>query len=160
MDKGDRMEYRVGDKVRIKCGLNNMHTRNVIVTSRMINKEGAIATIERADPKDNTYKIEGLSERWEDEMFEPVPLFSSGGIVPVNDPRLSDIIENAESEWKTTSKEYPILKQIDSETIKIIDRFNKEMRYRWSGCKWSEIGTKKSTGIESRKDIRKRLLNL
>ena len=54
----------------------------------------------------------------------------------------------------------PILKQVDSETIKIIDCFNKETRYRWDGCKWNEIGTKKSTGIESRKDIRKRLLNL
>ena len=102
-------------------------------------------------------------------MLEPVPLFSSGGIVPANDPRLSDmevtlqgfgLRENAESEWKITSKEYPILKQVDSETIKIIDCFNKETRYRWDGCKWNEIGTKKSTGIESRKEIRKRLLKL
>jgi hypothetical protein len=124
MDKGERMEYRVGDKVRIKSGLNNMHTRCVSVTSRMINKEGAIATIERVDPNDNTYKIEEIGEWWEDEMFEPVDQYSSGGIV-------------------LSLKEYGEMHFIPG-TIRLVlsdERKNK-------------------LGIESRKDIRKRLLNL
>ena len=157
------MKHKAGETVRVQRDLRAGGGFPFGVTEQMAAMAGSIVTIAGAkESKPDVYILEEDGGRfWRSEkMFEPVPLFSSGGIVPVNGPRLSDIIENAESERKTTSKEYPILKQIDSETIKIIDRFNKEMRYRWSGCKWSEIGTKKSTGIESRKDIRKRLLNL
>ena len=157
------MKYKAGDKVRVRRDLSRGESIPFGVVGPMAAIAGSIVTISEAiEGSPDKYRLEedrdGYS--WSEKMFEPAPLFSIGGIVPVNGPKLSDIIENAESERKTTSKEYPILKQIDSETIKIIDRFNKEMRYRWSGCKWSEIGTKKSTGIESRKDIRKRLLKL
>lgn len=148
------MKYKVGDKVRIKSGLNNMHTSCVFVTSRMINKEGAIATIERVDSEDNTYKIEGLSEWWEAEMFEPVEQFSVPGIVPVNDPRLSDIEVRYPGFINTAEDERYIIRadKVPGGAIRVVFQDTLESL--------RAFGTKKSTGIESRKDIRKRLLKL
>ena len=132
------MKYKVGDKVRVRRDLRHGERIPFGVAVDMAEMAGAIVTISEAiEGSPDKYRLaedrDGYT--WCEQMFEPVPLFSSGGIVPV-------------------------IEQIDSETIKIIDRFNKEMRYRWDGCKWNEIGTKKSTGIESRKEIRKRLLKL
>ena len=132
------MKYKVGDKVRVRRDLSRGESIPFGVVGPMAAMAGSIVTISEAiEGSPDKYRLaedrDGYT--WCEQMFEPVPLFSSGGIVPV-------------------------IEQIDSETIKIIDCFNKEMRYRWDGCKWNEIGTKKSTGIESRKDIRKRLLKL
>ena len=132
------MKYKVGDKVRVRRDLSRGESIPFGVVGPMAAMAGSIVTISEAiEGSPDKYRLEEDRDEysWCEQMFEPVEQFYRGGIVPV-------------------------IEQVDSETIKIIDCFNKEMRYRWDGCKWNEIGTKKSTGIESRKDIRKRLLKL
>ena len=162
------MKYKVGDRIRVRGDLREKVYSPFGFTKQMAAMAGSIVTIAEAEEgKPDRYILEEDGGRfwWSEQMFEPVEQFYRGGIVPV-------------------------IEQIDSETIKIIDCFNKETRYRWDGCKWNEVrdtptsgksvfkpmisalekcirlavesefGTKKSTGIESRKDIRKRLLKL
>ena len=136
------MKYKVGDKVRVRGDLREGEKITFGVVEPMAAMAGSVATISEVREGDpDAYKLmeDPGGFTWSEKMFEPVEQFSSGGIVPVNDPRVTS-----------------------GEPIEIETAYGHSFRalLQQAFDIASEFGTKKSTGIESRKDIRKRLLKL
>lgn len=161
------MKYKVGDKVRVRGDLRVGECIPFGFTGPMAAMAGSIVTIaEAVEGAPDKYILEEDRYRfsWCEQMFEPVPLFSSGIISLSNDPRLSDmevtlqgfgLREDANEVRDTPTRGKSVLKTM-LDSISMRSALEKCI----SLAVESEFGTKKRTGIESRKDIRKRLLKL
>ena len=161
------MKYKVGETVRVRRDLRHGERIPFGVTEDMAAMAGAIVTISEAiEGSPDKYRLEedrdGYS--WCEQMFEPVPQFSSGIISLSNDPRLSDmeatlqgfgLRENANEVRDTQTRGASVFKPM-LDSISMLSALEKCISLSVE----SEFGTKKRTGIESRKDIRKRLLKL
>lgn len=127
------MKYKVGDRVVVKRGLK-MYERSVYVTNEMEEQEGSTVTISRADSSNGTYKVEGLLSWFEEEMFEPVEQFSRGGIVPA---------DNSQG------------------IVSLGEMINPNQLFSCGTVRLTLSNERKDKSvIESRKEIRKRLLKL
>ena len=151
------MKYKVGDKVRVRGDLRRGESIFFGVVEPMAAMAGSVATISEVREGDpEAYKLMedpgGFS--WCEQMFEPVEQFSSGGIVPVNDPRLSDIEVRYPGFINTAEEERYIIRADKVPSGAMCAAFQGTLE------SLRAFATKKSTGIESRKDIRKRLLKL
>ena len=161
------MKYKVGDKVRVRGDLREGERIPFGVVGPMAVMAGSLATIsEVRDGDPEAYKLmeDPGGYIWSEKMFEPVPLFSSGIISLSNDPRLSDmevtlqgfgLREDANEVRDTPTRGKSVFKTM-LDSISMRSALEKCI----SLAVESEFGTKKRTGIESRKDIRKRLLKL
>ena len=135
------MKYKVGDKVRVRRDLRHGERIPFGVAVDMAEMAGAIVTISEAiEGSPDKYRLEedrdGYS--WCEQMFEPVEQFTSGGIVHAASHLPSVKISGMEPE-----SEYHKMRFM-SGTIRL--KLSTERKDR--------------NGIESRKDIRKRLLKL
>ena len=158
------MKYKVGETVRVRADLEINERYGVDTFIEEMGKfRGSLVCIQEVH-RGSKYKIKGSDWNWTEEMFEPVPLFSSGIISLSNDPRLSDmkvtlqgfeLRENANEVRDTPTRGKSVFKPM-LDSISMRSALEKCI----SLAVESEFGTKKSTGIESRKDIRKRLLKL
>lgn len=131
-------EYEPGELVKIKSNIKVGDQSGIYsVTKGMAECAGLTLAIEGRERiiDSKYYKIAGVDGYWwTQELFEPVEQFSSGGIVPADDARRIVTL----GEMKYT---HPMC---SCGTVRLIlsnERKNK-------------------SGIESRKDIRKRLLKL
>ena len=135
------MKYKVGDKVRVRGDLRKGEGIPFGVTEQMAAMAGSIVTIAEAEEwTPDIYILEEDSDRfsWCEQMFEPVEQFTSGGIVHAASHLPSVKISGMEPE-----SEYHKMRFM-SGTIRL--KLSTERKDR--------------NGIESRKDIRKRLLKL
>ena len=135
------MKYKVGDKVRIRGDLTSGEKTWFGVVGPMAAMAGSVATIsEVRDGDPVAYKLmeDPGGFTWAEKMFEPVEQFSSGGIVHAATHQPSVKISGIEPE-----SEYHKMRFM-SGTIRL--KLSTERKDR--------------NGIESRKDIRKRLLKL
>ena len=159
------MKYKVGETVRVRADLEINERYGVDTFYR---RDGQVSwllvCIQEVHSGPSKYKIKGSDWNWTDEMFEPVPQFSSGIISLSNDPRLSDmevtlqgfeLRENANEVRDTPTRGKSVFKTM-LDSISMRSALEKCISLAIE----SEFATKKSTGIESRKDIRKRLLKL
>ena len=151
------MKYKVGDKVRVRGDLREGERIPFGVVGPMAVMAGSLATISEVHDGDpEAYKLMedpgGFS--WSEQMFEPVPLFSSGIISLSNDPRLSDIEVRYPGFINTAEDERYIIRADKVPSGAMCAAFQGTLE------SLRAFGTKKRTGIESRKDIRKRLLKL
>lgn len=66
------MDYKVGDKVRIRKDLVKDHMRDIRVTSDMVKLAGQTVTIEDIHNYGSYYRVEENEWSWTDDMLEPV----------------------------------------------------------------------------------------
>lgn len=126
--------YEPGELVKIKSNIKTGDRSGIYsVTKEMAECAGMALAIEGIDGE--YYKIAGVDGYWwTQELFEPYEKFSAGGIVPQGAPRT----------LVTLGEKIDTHPMIHCGTVRIIlsnERKNK-------------------SGIESRKEIRKRLLKL
>lgn len=139
-------EYEPGELVKIKSNIKAGDRSGIYgVTKEMAECAGMMLAIEGIDGE--YYKIAGVDGYWwTQELFKPVEQFSSGGIVPLS--KIGGEIVNVNN----SSRYMPI---IDFEKVykELVDS---------CGAISLTLGNarKNKSGIESRKDIRKRLLKL
>lgn len=146
-------EYEPGDRVRIRRDLKEGMVCPFGVNSDMEKLAGRVVTIKAARTVDslstgtfylyNIYEDSGI-HNWSQEMLEPYAQFSMGGVVALG---------NGEIVTVNDSERY----------MPIID-FNEAYKKMLLSCDTISLtlgnAIKNKSGIESRKDIRKRLLKL
>ena len=144
------MKYKEGDKAMVRRNLKAGELIRCGVIPEMEELAGKIVTIKRVHDASELYTVKENTYAWTDEMLEPA--FVQGGIVGDIDPRLVD------ASGGNGATEAILLPALEVVLGKM--KYN-QMRFTCGSINiCNSLGTTTKSGIKTRKEIRKKLLNL